>query len=511
MSETIANNRRIAKNTLFLYGRMLFSMLVSLYTARVVLNTLGASDFGLFSVVGGVIAVFAVLKALIATGTQRFLTFEMGRGGGVEKLKAVFTTSLTTFLMIGGAIYILGETVGLWFVNTYLDIPAGREFAANVVYQVSIIAMLVSTIQVPYTAAIMSHERMDIYGYVGIGEPVLRLIMVLLLPILPFDKLITYAIMTLVLSGAITFVYVGVCRKLFEECRFVLHLDRPLFKNMIGFTMWNMLESISNMLNQQGLDILINIFFGTTVNASRAVANQVNHAVHGFASNFLVAMFPQITKTYAAKEYTECYNLMIRGAKFAYIILAILIIPLFLNMDYILELWLKEPPLDSSVFCKLVLIAMIVRMVSEPLYTGIQATGSVKKYQIWTSSLTLLNIPICFMIFRLGGAAYMAFWVLILMSVIVVACRVAFIGQLTEFPVKKYIKSIIVDCFAVTIVIYIPLYFLNGFFESSIGSVILMSLLSVILSGILFIFLSASKGERDFIKSIILSKIKIRR
>lgn len=510
MSDIFFNNRRIAKNTLFLYGRMLFSMLVSLYTARVVLNTLGASDYGLFNVVGGIIAIFSVLKALIATGTQRFLTFEMGSGSGIDKLKAVFTTSLTTFLIIGGTVFILGETIGLWFVNTYLDIPTGREYAANVVYQVSIIAMLVSTIQVPYTAAIMSHERMDIYGYVGIGEPILRLVMVLLLPLMPFDKLITYAIMTLILSGTVTLIYTIMCQRLFDECRFVLRIDKSFFRSMVGFTVWNMLESISNMLNQQGLDVLINIFFGTTVNASRAVANQVNNAVHGFASNFLVAMFPQITKTYASKAYEECYNLMIRGAKFSYIILAMIIIPLFLNMDYILELWLKEPPLNAATFCKLILIAMIVRMVSEPLYTGIQATGHVKKYQVWTSSLTLLNIPICFALYKMGGAAYTAFMVLILMSVIIVACRVLFIKQLTDFPVKRYLKSIIVDCFVVTLIAYIPLHFLNNRFEHTLLSVFLVTVIAVILSGILFLFISTSRGEREFIKSIVRNRIKIK-
>lgn len=508
MSDSLANNKRVAKNTLFLYGRMLLSMLISLYTARVVLNTLGASDYGLYNVVGGIIAVFGVLRALISTGTQRFLTYEMGKGSGVERLTAVFTTSLSTFMMIGGAIFVLGETVGLWFVNTYLNIPEGREFAANIVFQVSIIAMFVSVIQLPYSAAIMSHERMDIYGYVGIGEPLLRLGLILLLPILPFDKLITYAIMVLIVNGSATMVYVGICRRLFEECRFKLKIDKPLFKNMIGFTLWNMLESISNMLNGQGLDILINIFFGTTVNASRAVANQVNHAVHGFASNFLVAMFPQITKTYAAKEYEECYKLMLRGAKFAYMIIAIMMVPLLLNMDYILVVWLKSPPADASVFCRLVLIAMIVRMVSEPLYTGIQATGKVKRYQIWTSSITLLNIPICFVLFKMGFHAYAAFGVLIVMSFVLMVCRLVFLNELTCFPARMYIRIVLWNCFGVTFLAYIPLYYFNKLFNQNIPNLILVSILAVVFTGLLFAVFSMTKGERDVIFGAIKNKLK---
>lgn len=499
MTDSLSNNKRVAKNTLFLYGRMLLSMLISLYTARVVLNTLGASDFGLYNVVGGVIAVFGVLKALISTGTQRFLTFEMGKGSGVERLTAVFTTSLSTFLMIGGAIFVLGETVGLWFLNTYLNIPEGREFAANVVYQVSIMAMFVSVVQLPYSAAIMSHERMDIYGYVGIGEPLLRLGLILLLPILPFDKLIIYAIMVLIVSGSSTLVYVGLCRHLFEECKFRLKIDKPLFKNMIGFTMWNMLESVSNMLRGQGLDILINIFFGTAINASRAVANQVNHAVHGFASNFLVAMFPQITKTYAAKEYDECYKLIIRGSKFAYFIIAILITPLVLNMDYILEIWLKTPPADAAIFCKLVLIAMIVRMVSEPLYTGIQATGKVKRYQIWTSSITLLDLPICFVLYKIGLPAYVAFGVAIAMNVVLLVCRLIFLRELTDFPARKYIKIVLLNCFAVTLLAYMPLQILQNHMDTTILSLCLISGLSVFWMTSLFLLLSMNKNERSFI------------
>lgn len=510
MSENIANNRRIAKNTLFLYGRMLFAMLISLYTARVILNTLGASDYGLFNVVGGVIAAFGVLKALISSGTQRFLTYEMGKGSGIERLKAVFTTSLTTFLLIGGVIFLLSETIGLWFVNTYLNIPPGREFAANVVFQVSILSMLVSSIQVPYTAAIMSHERMDIYGYVGIGEPLLKLALILLLPILPGDKLIIYAIISIVINGSVTMVYVGLCRKLFDECRFILRIDRPLFKNMIGFTVWNMLESISNMLQDQGLDILLNMFFGTIVNAARAVARQVFHAVHGFASNFLVAMYPQITKTYAAKEYSDYYKLMLRGSKFSYMILVILVVPIILNIDYILELWLKTPPVDAGIFCKLILLAELVRIVSEPLYTGIQATGEIKKYQIWTSIVTLLNLPACYLLLSIGMPAYVCFYVSVANSFVIVVCRVFFIKQLTDFPVKLFIKNVLWNCFGVTLLAYIPLYLVNNMFNPCIFNLLFMSILAVLWTGLLFMLLTFTKGERSFVIDILRSKIRIK-
>jgi O-antigen/teichoic acid export membrane protein len=506
MMDHLSNNKRVAKNTLLLYGRMLFSMLVSLYTARIVLNTLGASDYGLYNVVGGVIAVFGVFKALISTGTQRFLTFEMGKGSGEERLTAVFSTSLSIFLIIGGVIFVLGETLGFWFVNHFLNIPVGREFAANVVFQVSILAMLISVIQLPYSAAILSHERMEIYGYIGLGEPLLRLILILLLPLLPFDKLITYSILVLIVNMSASIVYIGVCSHLFPECKFRLRIDKPLFKKMMGFTIWNMLESISNMLDGQGLDILINFFFGTTVNASRSVANQVNQTVHGFASNFLVALFPQITKTYAANEFDECNKLMLKGAKFSYMILALLIVPLLLKMDHIMLIWLKNPPEDASLFCKLILIAMLIRMVTEPLYTGIQATGQVKEYQIWTSLLTLLNIPLCYVLYRRGMPAYVAFVISIGMSFVLMACRLFFVRRLINFPVREYLKCVFIDCIGVSLLAYIPLRVLSDCFENTFFNLIWISLLAVLITGCLFFVFSMTKGERQFISDIVINK-----
>jgi O-antigen/teichoic acid export membrane protein len=241
------------------------------------------------------------------------------------------------------------------------------------------------------------------------------------------------------------------------------------------------------------------MFFGTTVNASRAVANQVNSAVHGFAGNFLVATFPQITKTYAAENYEEFYSLMIRGAKFSYFILAILMIPLLLNMDYILELWLKTPPVEASIFCQLILVSELIRIVSEPLYTGIQATGHVKDYQIWTSSLTLLLLPVCCLLYKIGYPAYMAFVVLVICSLIIVICRVFFLGKLTDFPIGKYIRCLLINCFGVSLIGFVPLYFLNQQFPSDFIHFFGISLLSFIWSGGVFFILSMTRGERKFI------------
>lgn len=506
MLELKANNEKIVKNTLFLYGRMLFSMFISLYTARVVITTLGISDFGLYNVLGGIIAFFSVLKSLVSTGTQRFLTYEMGKGSSKERLADVFFTSLSMFIIIGIVVFFLSETIGLWFINNCMQIPEGRKYAANVVFQISIASVFVSVVQLPYTAVIMSHERMDIYGYVGLSEPVLKLLFILLLPFLPFDKLITYSLIIFFISIVMAAVYIVCCNKLFEECRLTRSADKSLFKKMLSFTSWNLLESLSNMMSSQGQDILINLFFGTTVNASRAIAVQVKNAVHGFATNFLVAMFPQITKTYAAGDLNSYYKLIIRGAKFSYLILAILMIPILLNTEYLLELWLGVFPEESELFCRLIMLALIISMVSESLYTGIQATGNLKLYQICTSSLMLLNIPISYLFFKMGLPAYTTFCVSVFFSIIIVITRAYFIYRETEFPILKYIKTILVDCFGVTVIIWVPLYIINDKLESSFLNFVLVTFSSLLWSTGVFFFVSMSKNERSFVFNLIKKK-----
>lgn len=503
------SNKRIVKNTLFLYVRMLLSMGVSLYTSRIVLQLLGISDYGLYNVVGGVVAFLGILKSLMSTGTQRFLTYEMGKGATPMRLSLVFSTSFNIFMLIGLLILIFGETVGLWFINTHLVIPDNRLHAANVVYQITLLSMLVSLIQLPFSAAILAHERMDIYGYVGLAEPILKLVLVFIMPFLLFDKLIVFAVINLVVCIIITSLFFHACRNKFAECRFSVRTDRTLFRNMLSFTSWNLLESLSNIMSSQGLDILLNMFFGTTVNASRAVAMQVKNSVHGFATNFLVAMFPQITKNYAAGDYEAYYKLMIRGAKFSFIILAVLMIPLFIYTDYLLSLWLGVYPEEAGGFARLILLSLIVSMVSEPLYTGIQATGKIKKYQIITSSLMLLNIPVCYILFKCGASAYMAFIVNLFFSSLLVLCRLFFISKATDFPTLEYIKAIVVNCFAVVIVAITPIYFVNKMLETTFYTFSVITCLSIGWSSLVFFVLSLKKSEKSFVIKLIKSKIRI--
>lgn len=485
---------------------MLFSMLISLYTARVVLNALGASDFGLYNVIGGILSILAVLKVLVSSGTQRFLTYEMGKGASKEKLLTIFSSSLTVFFIIGAVIFILAETLGLWFLNTYIIIPEDRIFAANVVFQITIVSMFVSLVQVPYNSAILSHERMDIYGYIGIAEPLARLGLISLLPFLPGDNLITYSILLFFIFVGVTIFYVYFCRKYFEECRFRFSRDWATSKSLVSFTVWNLLETVSNSLSDQGQNILLNIYFGPIVNAARAVAFQVNSAVQAFASNFLIATFPQITKNYSAGNYESYNSLMFRGAKFAFVVLSLIFIPICLNTDYILEIWLKTPPEKSSLFIKLVIIGMMIRMVSEPLYTGIQATGNIKLYQICTNVVTLLNLPICYVLLKVWKEPTIVFCVTICLAFFIVGARIYFIKKLADFPALEFIKMIIFKCFLPFVLAYWPIHFINNLFQETMASFIGISIISVVWSCILFGLISINQNEREFIINIIRKK-----
>ena len=334
MAET--NNKRVAKNTLFLYFRMILIMLVTLYTSRVILAQLGIKDYGIYNVVGGVVTMFAFLNNCMTTSTQRFMTFELGKGN-VQKLKDVFAASLNIHIAIALAVVLLAETIGLWFVNYKLVIPADRLVAANWVFQFAILSFCVNVIQVPYNAVLIAHEKMSVYAYISIIEAFLKLGIVYLLSISPFDKLIVYGVLIFAVQLLIRCIYQVYCHRHYEESRFRLFWNKGLYQEMSGFAGWNLFGSVAWMLRDQGVNIVLNLFFGPVINAARGVAAQVSSAVMNFISNFQVALNPQITKNYANGNIQEMEKLTYLGIKFSYIILFFLAFPLSLNINYVLH------------------------------------------------------------------------------------------------------------------------------------------------------------------------------
>lgn len=369
MTDTAQNNKRIAKNTLLLYVRMLFMMAVTLYTSRVVLNTLGVEDFGIYNVVGGVVAMFSVISGSLSAAISRFITYELGKGDK-EKLIRIFSSSVTIQLVLGLIILILAEAIGIWFLNAKMTIPTDRMYAANWVFQLSILTFIINLISVPYNAAIIAHEKMSAFAYISILEVVAKLVIVYMLLWSPFDKLIFYAILMASVALIIRFVYGYYCKRHFEECTYHFIFDKELLKKMFGFAGWNFIGATSAVLRDQGGNIVINLFCGPAVNAARGIAYQVNNAISGFVSNFMMALNPQITKSYAAGDKEYMMTLIHQGARLSFYILLILSLPVIINAHYILTLWLKIVPEHTTQFVQLVLIFAMSESISNPLITA---------------------------------------------------------------------------------------------------------------------------------------------
>ena len=359
MINSATNNKRIAKNTLMLYIRMLFIMVVSLYTSRVVLQALGVEDFGVFNVVGGIVTMFTFINSAMVSSTQRYLNFELATGNE-SKLKSVFNTSVQIHAIIAITIIVLGETIGLWFLLEKLVIPEGRMTAAIWVYQCSILSCAVNIMSAPYNADIIAHEKMSAFAYISVLEVSLKLLIVYLLWLSPYDKLIVYAILTLMIQIIIRSIYSGYCHKHFTESKLVWQFNKPLFKEMSGFAGWSFVGNLASILFNQGLNMMLNIFFGPVINAARGIAVQVQSTVTQFVTGFQTAINPQITKNYAEGNLEQMHSLMFRSARFSFLLLYFISLPVLLETKFLLTIWLKEVPENTIIFTQFILINQLI-------------------------------------------------------------------------------------------------------------------------------------------------------
>lgn len=402
MEETqSSSNKRIAKNTLMLYVRMLLSMVVSLYTSRVVLNTLGVEDYGIYNVVGGVVAMFSFLNGSMSGATSRFLTFEMGRGDE-KALKETFSTAMVIHVGIALIVLLLAETIGLWFLETKLIIPAERLNAARVVYQLSVLSTMLTITQVPYNACIIAHEKMDVYAYVEILNTVLKLLIVFLLLIVNQDRLIAYAILMLVVSVLITGIYRVYCLRKFSESKFGFIWKKSRLKPMLSFSGWDLYGNASVVLRQQGVSMVLNMFIGPVVNAANGLASLVNSVSMMFVNNVLIAFRPQIIKQYAAAEYKRMQSLLVGAFKICLTLYLILAIPLFFEMDFILQIWLGEVPMYTVDFCRILVITSCFSTITSIVNIGIHASGKMVLISCLSGTLIWMAVPIIYVLLRMG-------------------------------------------------------------------------------------------------------------
>lgn len=493
-----------------LYIRMFFTMIVSLFTSRVVLQTLGVEDYGIFNVVGGVITMFTFINASMISSTQRYLNFELAKGNS-QRLRSVFNTSLQIHALIAITIVILGETLGLWFLMNKLVIPESRMTAALWVYQCSILACCVTIMSAPYNADIIAHEKMSAFAYISILEVSFKLLIVYLLLVSPIDKLIAYAILTLSVQLLIRFIYSRYCHKHFEESYIEFGINKPLFKEMLSFAGWSFWGNLAYILYTQGLNMMLNIFFGPIVNAARGIAVQVQAAVQQFVSGFQTALNPQITKNYATGDLEMMHSLMFRSARFSFFLLFFLSLPVLLETDFLLTLWLKTVPDSAVIFTQIMVCISLIYTTANPCVVANQATGKVKIYQMVVGGILLLILPISYIVLKLGAPAYSVFIVHFCVESAAQFSRMFMLRKLINLPLWQYMKNIYIPIVTTVAVAIILPIIVHMQVEEGWIRFIAVGFTCVLSVGISTFFIGFTKHERVFFWDKGLRLLRIRK
>lgn len=498
------DNQKIAKNTMMLYGRTAFAMLISLITSRVTLQTLGVENFGINNAVGGVIGMFSVVSGSLSGAIGRFITFELGRGD-TEKLKRIFSTAINIQLAIGFVIVVLGETLGVWFLNTQMNIPSGRMVAANWVLQFAIWSFFIALTQVPYGASIIAHEKMNVFAWFSIIDSCLKLGVVYLLYISPYDKLITIAFLGFVVSLGMRIAQRIYCSRTFQECHYQFIFDKSLIKEMTGFAGWSFLTNTAWIFNTTGVSLLVNIFFGVTFNAARGVAGSIEGYITKFYGDFMTAMNPQITKSYAAGELDAMNRLVCRGARFSYFLMFTLSLPFMFEAYQVLYLWLGLVPDYTVTFFRLSMIAALITLLGQTGYTACMATGRIKWYTIIITSVGFLVFPLTWIAFKLGMPVESTYIIYIAVYATLDVIRLFIMRHLWGFPIMMYVRETFLPVVLVTLLaIIIPWAMYLEIPDSILKSITVMAV-SVISAGLSVLFIGLKKYERQ----LLLSKAKV--
>jgi len=499
-----SNTIRIAKNTLMLYFRQILIMLVSLYTVRVVLNTLGTKDYGIYNVVGGIVVMFSFLNGAMTSATQRFLNFYMGQNN-TEQTRNVYSISLIIHMIIALLFIFLAETLGLWFFYSLLNIPPDRRDTALIVYQFSIVVTTVNIIQIPYRATIIAYEKMSFFALISIVEVLLKLGIVFLLTVILFDKLIVYSFLVSVVGIIIFLIYKNYCNRKFETARFRYCNDKILFSKLAGFSGWSIFGSFADVSRTHGINVLLNIFHGVTVNAAMGVATQVNTAVYTFVDNFQTAFRPQIIKSYSSKNYNYFMQLIFQTSKVSFFLLFFFVLPLYVNADFVLRIWLKNVPEYTVSFTRLMLINSLETAIASPLAMSIQATGDIRKYQLVVSCFVFANLPLSLLILWIGFGPVWVLVIKILLNNFALAWRIFFLRRKIDLPIIKFLHEVILPISIIILVSSFITIFIKNFFIDW-TRLFLSCVVSTVCIGGLIYFIGFNKKEKklliDYIKKI---------
>ena len=496
-------NKRLAKNTLLLYIRQLFSIVISLYTSRVVLQTLGIEDYGIYNVVGGVIGMVGFLNAALTSASQRFISFELGRENH-ERLSGIFSAAIITHTCLAVLIFLIAETLGLWFLNTQLNIAECRMSAANWVFQCAILTTLVSILNVPYNSLLVANERLDIYAYLAIANSIFKLLIVYLLLVSPWDKLITYSLLGLVVQVSFQMAYMLYCRKNFPESRQIRKPSSEMFFQMFSFAGWSVVGNLGFSFKDQASNVILNLFFGTAINAARGIATQVNGIVYSFSTSFTMALNPQITKTYSAGNIQETVKMVYTSCRLTPFLMGVMCIPLMVNMEYILNLWLGNVPKYTVEFMQLTMVSAIIGCIAAPISIALQATGKIKLFQIAISITLLCELPCAYLILKCGGQPYMAMFPTVVVTFIGVYVRFIILKRMIkDYNILRFTLDVVVrDIIVLVIAFYISMLLYNG--NSCFIDLLCNAIVSFLITSICVWF----GGMRENERAIVYNKIK---
>lgn len=501
------NIKKVARNTLYLYFRTIIVMLISIFTSRIILEALGVEDYGIYNVVGGFVSMFSIISGTLVTASQRFIAFELGKQS--SDISRVFSATVSIHVALSIIILFLLETVGLWFLNAEMNISESRLFAANIVFQCSVITFAVNIISIPYNALIIAYERMSAFAYISIYEVLAKLLAVYALYVFVVDSLVLYAVFMLLIAITLRLIYGVYCHRNFKECRFIPAFDKSLYKEMLGFSGWNFIGSSAGILNNQGINMLMNISFGVALNAARGLANQVDSAINMFVSNFMMALNPQITKAYAATDYVYVNRIIISGTKCAFFLFWILCSPVLINTEFILNVWLVNVPDYTALFIRLGIIYTICQNLSQCLYTTMLATGNIKKYQLVVGSLSILAFPFTWISYKTGNGAEYGYYMMILFSLICLGARLKLISQMVPlFRWSVFVRKVLVPVIlAASPVVMMWIVKCGVTRDITWGSFLLDSMTCCVLNLIFIWLIGLDKEEKGYITGYVRKRV----
>ena len=506
MTDHREHTKRIAKNTLMLYVRMLFMMFLGLFTSRIVLEALGENDFGIYNVVGGVVAMFTIISGTLTTAVTRFITFEMGKGSEAQ-LGKVYSTAVNVQLILAAIVVLLAEPVGIWFIDTQMTISPDRIPAAHIVMQFSLLAFVINLMSVPQMASITAHEQMSAYAYIGILDGSLRFAVALLIAHSTADRLVLYAALMAAVVFIVRISYGMYCRRNFPECRYEPTFEKGLVKEMFSFAGWNFIGVSSGVLRDQGGNILVNIFSGPSVNAARGVAVQLNGAIQSFVTNFMTAVNPQITKSYASGDHDYMFSLMRKASRMSYYLLFVLALPVLFNTEYVMSLWLKDVPAHSVLFVQLFLVFTLSESISQPLITAMFATGKIRNYQIIVGGLQLLNLPVSYVLLKMGAMPEVTVMVAIAVSQICLAARLMMLEKMIGLSVSSFISRVYLNVIAVSAAALVLPFAVSYILPGGFWGFAAKASVAVASAALSIFFVGCTKPERSELLAFIQNKL----